>query len=151
MPFVGSPPNAHRVDDSSRNIYAVCTRLRSAVYMQSLLTFPSITRLQVYDWLLTLDEEVFLIWPSRFGVPKFLFFCNRYFPFIDLVFLTYGERVVLVLSSRTADHVLLVLMAGSDPSVSFTHHCRVFRQTLFPYNRDVVVQLCVRLFQSLGG
>ncbi|EJD00614.1 uncharacterized protein FOMMEDRAFT_30591 [Fomitiporia mediterranea MF3/22] len=49
---------------------------------------------KVYDYFLTLDEETFLIWPSRWGVPKVLFFLNRYFPFVDLILLLYDIREV---------------------------------------------------------
>ncbi|KAL5500875.1 hypothetical protein ACEPAH_9262 [Sanghuangporus vaninii] len=79
-----------------------------AAALQELITIlRNIDIAKVYDWFLTLDEEVFLVWPSRFGLPKVLFFINRYFPFIDLAFLTY------------------VQMAGSDPSL-----CVILFQTL---------------------
>lgn len=38
---------------------------------------------------LTLARQAKLIWPSRWGVPKVLFFLNRYMPFIDSVLLPY--------------------------------------------------------------
>lgn len=45
--------------------------------------------LLLYDYLLTLDMEVSRIWTLRWGVPKILFFSNRYvvpvFVFIDVV------------------------------------------------------------------
>lgn len=39
--------------------------------------------LLIYDYFLTVDEEFQLVWPSRWGVPKTLFFLNRYLAFID--------------------------------------------------------------------
>ncbi|KAL5480240.1 hypothetical protein ACEPAI_1510 [Sanghuangporus weigelae] len=74
----------------------------AAVLQEFISILRNVDIAKVYDWLLTLDEEVFLVWPSRFGLPKVLFFLNRYFPLIDLAFLTY------------------VQMVGSDPSLCVT-------------------------------
>ncbi|KLO04731.1 hypothetical protein SCHPADRAFT_947481 [Schizopora paradoxa] len=50
--------------------------------------------LLVYDYILTADEEFQLVWPSRWGMPKTLFFLNRYLAFVDpamlLVVLVFG-------------------------------------------------------------
>ncbi|KAI5123113.1 hypothetical protein M0805_001469 [Coniferiporia weirii] len=37
---------------------------------------------KVYEFFLTLDSEVRLVWPSRFNSVKVLFLANRYLPFI---------------------------------------------------------------------
>ncbi|KAI0061164.1 hypothetical protein BV25DRAFT_1827037 [Artomyces pyxidatus] len=37
-----------------------------------------------YDWLILLGDEVTLVWPSRWTIPKVLFLLSRYLPFIDL-------------------------------------------------------------------
>jgi len=45
--------------------------------------------LVIYDYLLTLDDEIQLIWPSRLLVAKLVFFINRYLPFIAVGGLLY--------------------------------------------------------------
>jgi len=40
--------------------------------------------LLVYDFILTFQSEVTLIWPSKWNVVKVLFFLTRYLPFIDM-------------------------------------------------------------------
>lgn len=65
---------------------------------------------KVYDYLVTVDEEVRgvlkvpflfvqtsyiqirLVWPSRFSVAKFLFLANRYLPFCAAILGTYSEH-----------------------------------------------------------
>ncbi|KAL5532582.1 hypothetical protein ACEPAF_4356 [Sanghuangporus sanghuang] len=40
--------------------------------------------LQIYDvFFVTFDQEVTLVWPSRWNLVKALFFLNRYLPFVD--------------------------------------------------------------------
>jgi hypothetical protein len=37
----------------------------------------------VYDYFLTLDQEIALIWSNPLSPPSFMFFLNRYLPFLD--------------------------------------------------------------------
>ena len=76
----------------SRELHALRESMGALIRLRSFL-IPSTDERQVYDYLLTLDEEVFLVWPSRFGAPKALFFLNRYFPFADLSLLVYGTQL----------------------------------------------------------
>ncbi|OCH85000.1 hypothetical protein OBBRIDRAFT_347288 [Obba rivulosa] len=39
----------------------------------------------VYDYLVTLDDEISLVWPSRWSYTKALYLFNRYSPFVDAV------------------------------------------------------------------
>ncbi|PPR01741.1 hypothetical protein CVT24_001561 [Panaeolus cyanescens] len=41
----------------------------------------------VYDWALTLDLEIAMVWKSNWNLMKVLFLIQRYLPFIDTVFL----------------------------------------------------------------
>lgn len=45
--------------------------------------------LLVYDYMLTLDSELLLIWASRWNLVKALFLLVRYMPFIDMALLTF--------------------------------------------------------------
>ncbi|EIN03460.1 hypothetical protein PUNSTDRAFT_147044 [Punctularia strigosozonata HHB-11173 SS5] len=40
----------------------------------------------LYDWLITLDQEINRMWPAPFSIPKVLFFLNRYVVVCMLVF-----------------------------------------------------------------
>lgn len=40
--------------------------------------------IQVYDYMLTFEDERTFIWPSKWSIPKTLFLMTRYLPFIDL-------------------------------------------------------------------
>jgi hypothetical protein len=40
---------------------------------------------QVYDYLLTFEDEVEFMWEGRWNVLKIVFFLNRYLPFADCV------------------------------------------------------------------
>ncbi|KAH8113175.1 hypothetical protein DFH11DRAFT_1510924 [Phellopilus nigrolimitatus] len=48
---------------------------------------------KIYDWTLTIDEEVNLIWPSQWGAPKLMYFLNRYVAF--------GDPIMICLSLLT--------------------------------------------------
>ncbi|KAF9014840.1 hypothetical protein BDZ89DRAFT_962522, partial [Hymenopellis radicata] len=39
----------------------------------------------VYDYLLTLDQEVELVWRAKWNVTKILYLATRYLPFVDIV------------------------------------------------------------------
>jgi len=41
--------------------------------------------LLAYDYMLTIDDEIRLIWSSRMTIPKFIFLINRYVPIIGIV------------------------------------------------------------------
>ncbi|PAV15067.1 hypothetical protein PNOK_0962000 [Pyrrhoderma noxium] len=45
--------------------------------------------LLVFDWFLTIDEEISLVWPSGWALPKILYFLNRYPVFVDPILLIY--------------------------------------------------------------
>ncbi|KAJ7691364.1 hypothetical protein B0H17DRAFT_1201211 [Mycena rosella] len=42
-----------------------------------------------FDYLLTLNLEVTLVWPSRWSVSKFLFMTSRYLPFLEIPLTSY--------------------------------------------------------------
>ncbi|KAH8828630.1 hypothetical protein DL96DRAFT_1012758 [Flagelloscypha sp. PMI_526] len=48
----------------------------------------------IWDWLLTLDLEIRLVWPNKLSVGKVLFFLARYLPFVDiLVGIIFSKKV----------------------------------------------------------
>ncbi|KAH8118995.1 hypothetical protein DFH11DRAFT_413474 [Phellopilus nigrolimitatus] len=51
----------------------------------------------IYDYIITFDEEVTLVWGSAFGPGKVLFFLNRYFGLATLLFL----NIVMSLSNMS--------------------------------------------------
>ncbi|KAI5116447.1 hypothetical protein M0805_009916 [Coniferiporia weirii] len=52
-------------------------------------TYLYLSVAKVYDWTLTIDEEVALVWPSKWGWPKVLYVLNRYLVFADPALLIY--------------------------------------------------------------
>ncbi|GJJ06662.1 hypothetical protein Clacol_000857 [Clathrus columnatus] len=52
----------------------------------------------VYDYLLTMNQEVTLIWPTAWNLAKVLFLINRYVPFIGGLLLIYINIAALDLS-----------------------------------------------------
>ncbi|TDL23385.1 hypothetical protein BD410DRAFT_787192 [Rickenella mellea] len=52
------------------------------------VTVAALTLL-VWDYLITLSDEVTLVWPSRWRIPKYLFFINRYLAITDPMMLSY--------------------------------------------------------------
>lgn len=42
----------------------------------------------VYDYLLTLEMEIELVWRSKWNWIKYLYLFQRYLPFVDTVFLS---------------------------------------------------------------
>ncbi|KAH8118111.1 hypothetical protein DFH11DRAFT_1741131 [Phellopilus nigrolimitatus] len=51
---------------------------------QTLLSVATMTFL-FYDYFITVDEEILLVWPSRLTFPKVVFFLNRYLPFVTTI------------------------------------------------------------------
>lgn len=49
--------------------------------------------IQVYDHILTLGDEVTLVWPEKWGVGKVLFFLARYLPYLDLAVIFAGKCI----------------------------------------------------------
>jgi hypothetical protein len=45
----------------------------------------------VYDYFITLDSEVSFIWPGDWTLVKYIFFVNRYLPFIDASLVLYHQ------------------------------------------------------------
>ncbi|KAH8828631.1 hypothetical protein DL96DRAFT_1813994 [Flagelloscypha sp. PMI_526] len=48
------------------------------------LSMAAVTIL-VWDWILTLDLEIRLVWPNKWSFGKILFLLNRYLPFADIL------------------------------------------------------------------
>ncbi|THH06294.1 hypothetical protein EW145_g4184, partial [Phellinidium pouzarii] len=65
----------------------------------------------VYDWTLTIDEEVAFVWPSRWGWPKILYLFNRYTVFADAALIIYAFTDGF---HRTTVTVLLI---GTDAQI----------------------------------
>lgn len=71
---------------------------------------------QVYDWSLTIDDEVTHAWPAPWSVTKILFFLTRYLPCIDRIIDVYCARnssqsQCLLLIFELSDHF------GPSPSI----------------------------------
>ncbi|TCD65534.1 hypothetical protein EIP91_002543 [Steccherinum ochraceum] len=49
----------------------------------------ALATLFVYDFILTFDSEVELMWPSQWSTVKVLYLLTRYLPFVDVSFLLY--------------------------------------------------------------
>ncbi|KAH8828654.1 hypothetical protein DL96DRAFT_1595285 [Flagelloscypha sp. PMI_526] len=60
----------------------------------------------IWDWLLTLNLEIRLVWPNKLSLGKVLFFLTRYLPFVDIL--------VGLVFTHTAD-------AGTD-----SRECKIF-------------------------
>lgn len=50
-----------------------------------------VRKFQAFDWLLTLEMEISLVWTSKWNVTKVLYFLTRYLPFIDSSIVMYRE------------------------------------------------------------
>lgn len=50
---------------------------------------------QCYDYFVTFQREVELVWPSKWNSMKVLFIVSRYSPFLDVPLDVYCEFVVL--------------------------------------------------------
>ncbi|KAF9035060.1 hypothetical protein BDZ89DRAFT_1130522 [Hymenopellis radicata] len=76
--------------------------LFEALQHQQLVTYFEIsgTALYVFDYLLTLEQEVELIWGSRWTLTKLLYLFTRYSPFID-VGLFLSHQVTPNMSGKT--------------------------------------------------
>ncbi|TDL13396.1 hypothetical protein BD410DRAFT_846995 [Rickenella mellea] len=59
------------------------------IYVVHCTTIAAVTVL-IWDYLITLPDEVALVWPSSWSISKFLFMLNRYLVFIDSIMLVYG-------------------------------------------------------------
>lgn len=57
--------------------------------------------LYIYDYFLTLDLEVELVWPSKWGAMKVLFLVQRYLPFLDTVSLCLVHQLAADISPST--------------------------------------------------
>ncbi|KAJ7938220.1 hypothetical protein B0H13DRAFT_1851672 [Mycena leptocephala] len=68
---------------------------------------------QVFDYLLSLELEVSLVWPSKWSLSKILFFCARYPPFIDVPLVLGYE-----LTSKIDIHYCFPLYASSSWGLS---------------------------------
>jgi Family of unknown function (DUF6533) len=51
---------------------------------------------QLYDFLLTLGEEMDLVWETRWNLGKVLFFATRYPPLLDAAMLLYRVYTFLL-------------------------------------------------------
>jgi len=60
--------------------------------------------LLIYEYAVTFDEEVRLIWPSRLSLGKTLFLLSRYLPFPTII-LNFSVSVLLVNGQRICRHV----------------------------------------------
>ncbi|TDL25204.1 hypothetical protein BD410DRAFT_630725 [Rickenella mellea] len=58
------------------------------IYVVHCTTIAAVTVL-IWDYLITLPDEVALVWPSSWSISKFLFMLNRYLVFIDSIMLVY--------------------------------------------------------------
>jgi hypothetical protein len=65
------------------------------------LSYPLASRnrdlLQVYDYLITFDDEITYVWSSKWNVGKILFLLVRYPVFLDIV--------VVKVASRSSGHL----------------------------------------------
>ena len=46
--------------------------------------------IQVYDYVLTIESEVKLVWYAQWNLTKLLFLVSRYSAFVDAILTTYG-------------------------------------------------------------
>ena len=51
---------------------------------------------QVYDYFLTLPDEISLVWFGRWSYMKYLYLLTRYLPIADVVVNTHSESVMFV-------------------------------------------------------
>ncbi|KAJ3482312.1 hypothetical protein NLI96_g7065 [Meripilus lineatus] len=61
-------------------------RLRAETY-----TDAAAAALLIWDYFLTFDLEVSLMWPSEWSIIKILFFLTRYLPFFDVTLVMYYQ------------------------------------------------------------
>ncbi|KAF9046726.1 hypothetical protein BJ165DRAFT_1473892 [Panaeolus papilionaceus] len=74
--------------------------------LQLVRTFDLIaSTMFIYDWMLTLDMEVALVWKANWNVMKVLFIFQRYLPFIDTVALVILLKFGLGMDNATCKRV----------------------------------------------
>ncbi|EJD06685.1 uncharacterized protein FOMMEDRAFT_151984 [Fomitiporia mediterranea MF3/22] len=100
------------------------------MYLQQYFTVAALA-LAVHEYLITSKGEVELIWPSRFSLPKALFYTNRYLPIITAVFTTYMEVFDTTYDNCEAAVVISSLLLSS---------CYICAE----------VTLCVRIYALWG-
>ncbi|EJD06499.1 uncharacterized protein FOMMEDRAFT_25764 [Fomitiporia mediterranea MF3/22] len=64
---------------------------------------------QVYECLITIEGEAEFIWPSRFALPKALYFANRYLPIASTALITYCLPVLVSDTNHNNCKVVLVI------------------------------------------
>ncbi|KAL1941653.1 hypothetical protein VTO73DRAFT_7092 [Trametes versicolor] len=48
----------------------------------------------LFDHLITLDQEINLIWRAHWGLGKVLFLINRYYALVIVIFNNYGQKML---------------------------------------------------------
>ncbi|THH13786.1 hypothetical protein EW146_g6478 [Bondarzewia mesenterica] len=69
----------------------------------------------LYDYLLTLKHKVKYIWPSKWNLPKVLFFCTRYPVFVDtslVIYLQFGRNLSASTCTKLYDVIGWLVMFG---------------------------------------
>ena len=81
----------------------------------------------VYDYLLTLEMEIELVWKSKWNWIKFVYLFQRYLPFIDTVFLAVFSEFSLCSTMKRLNLIWIVKSGKKTASecwhLYFAHSC----------------------------
>ena len=72
------------------------------VHMGSFLLTPC-PRLQIWEYIITFQDEVNLLWPMSLSPVKFLFVVTRYLPFVDVPMSLYCTIVRVLIRLNVID------------------------------------------------
>ncbi len=90
---------------------------------------------QVFDWFLTLDLEVSLVWSSPWSGMKVLFLLTRYLPFVDISVLTYCELYFPVHMDLIATSFTHKTWLQLNLLTHFLNMCAKYPMNMLPVSR----------------
>ncbi|KAJ8591450.1 hypothetical protein M405DRAFT_860520 [Rhizopogon salebrosus TDB-379] len=100
----------------------------------------------IWDFIITFDDEVTILWGTKWSTSRILFFINRYFTLVIIIISTYF--------SVEANPNLSILDAQVDPGVILVSNIEIILLrrlfVLYDYRRVIVISM-VALFIGVWG
>ncbi|KAJ3773599.1 hypothetical protein FB446DRAFT_732125 [Lentinula raphanica] len=97
----------------------------------------SFLALFIYDWFISLTQEVVHIWHSRWGVIKILYFWTRYVPFIVMI-IAAQERISSMCNHQTLTTVFAGFIIGISDLILMLRTYSIFNKS-----RRVLAVICL--------